>query len=59
MDAFSTVEPSQPRRLCSNDSLWAELTVTGRGNFIAHQTRIDLHCLWMQRLDDSLPPSCM
>ena len=33
----------------------AELTVTGRGNFIAHQTRIELHCLWMQRLDDSLP----
>jgi AraC-like DNA-binding protein len=33
----------------------AELTVTGRGRFAAKLTRIDLHCLWMQRFSDNLP----
>jgi hypothetical protein len=32
-----------------------EITVTERGDYTAHQTRIDLHRLWMQRLSDSLP----
>jgi AraC-like DNA-binding protein len=33
----------------------AEITVTGRGHFIAKLTRIDLHRLWMQRFSDNLP----
>jgi AraC-like DNA-binding protein len=33
----------------------AEVTVTGRGNFTAEITRIDLHRLWMQRFSDNLP----
>src|ERR1700738_5713084 len=33
----------------------AELTVTGRGQFAAKLTRIDLHRLWMQRFSDNLP----
>jgi AraC-like DNA-binding protein len=33
----------------------AELTVTGRGDFTAKITRIDLHSLWMQRFSDNLP----
>ena len=33
----------------------AELTVTGRGQFIAKLIRIDLHRLWMQRAFDNLP----
>jgi AraC-like DNA-binding protein len=32
-----------------------ELTVTGRGDFYAKLTRIDLHRLWMQRFSDNLP----
>jgi hypothetical protein len=32
-----------------------DLTVTGRGDFNAKWTRIDLHRLWMQRLSDNLP----
>ena len=32
----------------------AEVTVTGRGNFTAEITRIDLHRLWMQRFSDNL-----
>jgi hypothetical protein len=32
-----------------------DLTITVRGNFIAKLTRIDLHCLRMQRLHDNLP----
>lgn len=32
-----------------------ELTVTGRGEFNAKLTRIDLHRLWMQRLSENLP----
>ena len=33
----------------------AEMTVTGRGQFAAKITRIDLHRLWMQRFSDNLP----
>ena len=33
----------------------AEVTVTGRGQFTAKITRIDLHRLWMQRFSDNLP----
>ena len=33
----------------------AEMTVTGRGDFIAKLIRIDLHRLWMQRFFDNLP----
>jgi AraC-like DNA-binding protein len=33
----------------------AEVTVTGRGDFTAKITRIDLHRLWMQRFSDNLP----
>jgi AraC-like DNA-binding protein len=33
----------------------AEVTVTGRGEFAAKITRIDLHRLWMQRFSDNLP----
>ena len=33
----------------------AEVTVTGRGQFAAKITRIDLHRLWMQRFSDNLP----
>jgi AraC-like DNA-binding protein len=33
----------------------AEFTVTGRGQFTAKLTRIDLHRLWMQRAFDNLP----
>jgi AraC-like DNA-binding protein len=33
----------------------AEVTVTGRGEFTAKLTRIDLHRLWMQRFSDNLP----
>ena len=33
----------------------ADLTITGRGQFIANATRIDLHRLWMPRFSDSLP----
>lgn len=33
----------------------AELTVTGRGDFVAKLIRIDLHNLWMQRFSDNLP----
>ena len=33
----------------------AQVLVTGRGHFTAQITRIDLHCLWMQRLSESLP----
>lgn len=33
----------------------AEVTVTGRGQFTAKLTRIDLHRLWMQRFSDNLP----
>jgi AraC-like DNA-binding protein len=33
----------------------AEVTVTGRGEFTAQLTRIDLHRLWMQRFSDNLP----
>ena len=32
-----------------------KLTVTGRGDFNAKLTRVDLHCLWMQRFSDNLP----
>jgi AraC-like DNA-binding protein len=32
-----------------------EITITGRGLFAAELVRIDLHRLWMQRLDDNLP----
>ena len=32
-----------------------ELTVTEPGDFIAKLTRIDLHCLSMQRFSDNLP----
>ena len=32
-----------------------ELTITGRGNFKAEHTRIDLHHVWMQRLSENLP----
>jgi hypothetical protein len=34
-----------------------EMTITGRGQFTAKLTRIDLHRLWMQRLSDNLPAS--
>ena len=33
----------------------AELTITGRGQFIANVTRIDLHRLWMLRYSVNLP----
>jgi AraC-like DNA-binding protein len=33
----------------------ADLTITGRGQFIANVTRIDLHRLWMLRFSDNLP----
>src|SRR5215469_16234469 len=33
----------------------AELIVTGRGEFTAKITRIDLHRLWIQRFSDNLP----
>jgi AraC-like DNA-binding protein len=33
----------------------AEMTVTGRGQFSAQLTRIDLHRLWLQRFSDNLP----
>jgi|ERR1700730_5843716 len=33
----------------------AELTVTGRGDFVAKLIRIDLHRLWMQRFSESVP----
>ena len=33
----------------------ADLTITGRGQFIANVTRIDLHRLWMLRYSDNLP----
>jgi len=33
----------------------AEVTITGRGQFSAKLTRIDLHRLWMQRFSDNLP----
>lgn len=33
----------------------AEVTVTGRGEFVAKIIRIDLHRLWMQRFSDNLP----
>jgi hypothetical protein len=32
-----------------------EITVTGRGNFAAKLTKIDLHSLWMQRFSENLP----
>jgi hypothetical protein len=32
-----------------------QLTITGRGDFNAKLTRIDLHRLWMQRFSDNLP----
>ena len=32
-----------------------DLTITGRGQFIANVTRIDLHRLWMLRFSDNLP----
>jgi hypothetical protein len=32
-----------------------DLTITGRGQFIANATRIDLHRLWMLRYSDNLP----
>ena len=35
-----------------------ELTVTGRGDFNAKLTRIDLQRLWMQRFSDNLPRIC-
>jgi AraC-like DNA-binding protein len=35
-----------------------DLTVTGRGDFDAKLTRIDLHRLWMQRFSDNLPRIC-
>ena len=31
-----------------------EVTVTGRGNFAAKLTKIDLHRLWMQRFSENL-----
>ena len=33
----------------------ADLTITGRGQFIANVTRIDLHRLWMLGYSDNLP----
>src|SRR5215831_10414453 len=33
----------------------AEMTVLGRGRFIAKHTRIELRCLRMQRFSDNLP----
>jgi AraC-like DNA-binding protein len=33
----------------------ADLTITGRGQFIANVTHIDLHRLWMLRYSDNLP----
>jgi hypothetical protein len=33
----------------------AELTVTGRGDFVAKLIRIDLHHLWMQRFSENVP----
>jgi len=33
----------------------AELTVTGRGDFIAKLIRIDFHRLWMQRFSENVP----
>jgi AraC-like DNA-binding protein len=35
-----------------------ELTATGRGDFSAKLTRVDLHRLWMQRFSDNLPRVC-
>jgi AraC-like DNA-binding protein len=35
-----------------------DLTITGRGDFKAKLTRIDLHRLWMQRFSDNLPRIC-
>lgn len=32
-----------------------ELTLTERGDFAAHLSRVDLQRLWMQRLSDNLP----
>ena len=32
-----------------------QLAITGRGNFAAKLVRVDLHQLWLQRLDDNLP----
>jgi AraC-like DNA-binding protein len=44
-DAYATAFPATS----------ADLTITGRGQFIAKVTRIDLHRLWMLRFSDSLP----
>ena len=35
-----------------------DLTITGRGDFNAKLTRIDLHHLWMQRFSDNLSRVC-
>src|ERR1700712_4651975 len=32
-----------------------QLAITGRGNFATKLVRVDLHQLWLQRLDDNLP----
>lgn len=29
--------------------------ITGRGKFVGEITKIDLHCLWLQFLQESLP----
>ena len=44
-DEYATVFPATS----------ADLTITGRGQFIANVTRIDLHRLWMLRFSDNLP----
>jgi AraC-like DNA-binding protein len=60
---FEVVMPSSAVQTFSDPDDYAtsiratrsELTVVGRGRFLAKRVRVDLRRLWMQRLSDNLP----